>query len=196
MGYGDSGAPDAGVVSTEERKDAAPGLPGRQDAAAQLKTEEVVVDAPEGMVAFVAAAEFANNDYLVEAGKLIEAPFTAGTTPGMIPIVKREGDVWAKFTSSVLTTDNPKVIKWCDEHPKICRRTSDPTTKSWVTLKELQARKANREQLLDTSEMDADEAFPPNLVDNLREQAAKSGSVGDELVERAEQERAAASPSA
>jgi hypothetical protein len=195
MGYGNSGAPAEGVVTPAERNEAAPGLPGRQEAAEQLKTTEVAVEAPEGMVAFVAAAEHANSDYLVEAGKLVKAPFTAGTTPGMIPIVKRDGDVWAKFTSGVLTTDDPKVIKWCDEHPTICRRSDDPTTKSWATLKELQARKSNREQLLDTSEMDADEAFPPNLVNNLREQAAKPGSSGDQLVERAEQERAAASPS-
>jgi hypothetical protein len=68
-------------------------------------------------------------------------------------------------------------------------------TKGWATLKELEARKANREKLLDASDMDADKTFPPGLVDNLREQAAKPGSSGDQLVEQAEQELAATEPS-
>jgi hypothetical protein len=194
--YGNSGAPEAGVVTPQQRGEVTGALPDRQGAATQLQTEEVTASPiEEGLVGFVAAAEHATSDWLVEAGKLVKAPIPAGSTSGIVPLVRRDGDVWAKFSNGVLVTKDPKVIKWCDEHSKICRRSSDPVTKGWATLKELEARKANREKLLDASEMNADETFPPGLVDNLREQAAKPGSSGDQLVGQAEQELAATEPS-
>ncbi len=185
-GFGDSGAPSAGEVDSAERADATDGVQGRKQASAKFQSEEAVALVDEGLVAYVAAEEHANSRWLVVPGKAIAAPITAGGTPGMIPLVRREGDVWAKFINGVMVTDNADVIEWCKNHTKICRRSDDPMTKSWATLKSLQARRANRERLLDSSEMDADEAFPAGMIGSLQEQAAKSGSPGAAAVESAE----------
>jgi hypothetical protein len=183
MGYGDSGAPIEGVVSPEERTEHQTDASGAQAANQQFQSEEVKVAPDSGLVAFVAAAEYANRDHLVVQGKPVYRPQEGATSPWMR---SRDGDVWAKFVEGILVTDDLQVIEWCDAHPKICRRSDDPMTKSWATLKELQARRANREQLLDPSTMDADESFPPHLMDAAREQAAKPDSPGGRLVESAE----------
>jgi hypothetical protein len=60
-------------------------------------------------------------------------------------------------------------------------------TKGWATLKELQARKSNRERLVDPTELDADASYPVGGHGNaLAEQAAKPNSTGSKLVEAAE----------
>ena len=184
--YGNSGAPVEGTIAPEERRAAVGDVPATQAAHQTFQEETVAAPVDEALVSYVAAGEYANRDFLVVAGKPVAIPITAGSTPGVIPLIKREGDVWAKFSSGVLVTDDPRVIKWCDEHPTICRRSDDPMTKGWSTLKELQTRRANREQLLDPTSMDADESFPPNMMDGLREQAAKPDSPGGKLVESAE----------
>lgn len=200
--YDGSGAPEAGVVSPEARREAREDDADAQGAAQHFQREEVVVPPEEGLVAYVAAGEYANATYLIKAGEPVKAPLQAGGTIGIVPLVKRESDVWAKFINGVLVTDKPEVIKWCDEHPTICRRSDDPATKAWATLKDLQTHRANRERLHDPSEMDADASFPAGLTDNLREQAAKPGSPGGRAVESAEitkqsveRERAASDPS-
>ena len=190
-GYGDSGVPREGEVSAETQQAVAKENKGSVDAAASFDKEESVAVVDEGLVAYVAAAEYANSRWLVVPGKAIAAPITAGGTPGMIPLVRREGDIWAKFVNGVMVTEDLAVIAWCDERTDICRRTSDPMTKSWATLKSLQARLANRDRLLDTSELNADEAFPAGMVDHIAAQAAKSGSPGAKVVERAETTRQA-----
>lgn len=199
MGYGDSGAPAEGTVSPEARKEALGDMPGARSASQQFGGEEIEAPADSNLVAYVAAAEHANLEKLVKAGNPIAAPMSASGPTGVIPLMKREGDVWAKFVNGILVTDDPVVIKWCDENPSICRRESDPMTKGWATLNELSVQKANRDQLVDPSDMNADETFPPGVVgdDNLREQAAKPDSTGGQLVksarlsrEAAEQERA------
>lgn len=187
--YGDSGAPVAGEVAPQAKQEARGDLQGRQAASEQLGEEKIDVTVEEGQVAYVAAAEHSNSAHLVEAGTLVKTALAPGNTSGIVPLVTREGDVWAKFINGVLVTDDSKVIAWCDEHTKICRRTTDPATKGWATLKDLSARKANREQLIDPSEMNADDTFPVGMVDNLRAEAAKAGSPGSDLVEAAETSR-------
>jgi len=191
MGFGNSGAPEAGAPSQQERQD----LPDNQAAtaaASTLEKQELAVPIEdEGMVAYVAAAQHANSRWLVHPGEVVKAAIAAGVTTGIIPLVKRDGDIWAKFVNGVMVTDDPAIIKWCGENTDKCRRSDDPMTKGWATLKNLQARKANREQLVDPSEMNADEAFPADLTEHLKSQAAKSGSAGDELVKNAERTKEA-----
>ncbi len=186
MGFGNSGAPEAGVVSPEQRQADAPDAQGAAAAAGKLDKDTIAVEADDGLVSYVAAAQHANSRWLVKAGEVVKTAIPAGVTTGIIPLVKREGDIWAKFINGVMVTDDPVVIDWCASHTTICRRSDDPSTKGWATLKGLQARKANREQLIDASEMDADEAFPADLTSHIRNEAAKSGSPGSDAVENAE----------
>ena len=179
-------APVAGTVSASERQDAHADLPGTQEAAQILGKEDTVVPADDGLVAFVAAEEFANSKWLVKAGTVVEAPPQVGGTIGIIPAVTRKGDIWVKFVNSVFVTDNPDAIQWCEENSTICRPESDPATKAWATLKSLQTRRANRERLLDPTEMDADQSFPVGSGKSaLQEQVASPDSVGGKAVESA-----------
>ena len=184
--YGDSGAPQEGAPEQKERLDA-PDASAAAQAASGLEKEDIVVDIePEGLIAYVASAEHANSRWLVKSGKVISTAVPAGVTTSIIPLVTRQGDIWAKFVNGVMVTEDPDVIQWCSDNTDKCRRSDDPMTKGWATLKNLQARKANREQLVDPSEMNADESFPAGLVDHVKQQAAKPGSAGYEAVKNAE----------
>ena len=189
--YGDSGAPVAGSVSDEERAATADSPAERAANATLLK--ENIAPPEEGVYAYVACDEFANSRFLVKAGEPSKTAPVAGSTSGIIPLINRIGDVWAVFTAGILVTEDPLVIAWCEAHPKRCRRSDDPMTKSWATLKGLSTDKANRERLVPTDEIDADEAFPPHARDNdLAAQAAKDGSVGAMQVQNAENSRQSA----
>ncbi|KKN83855.1 hypothetical protein LCGC14_0295080 [marine sediment metagenome] len=190
--YGNSGAPTGGEVSSEQRQEATKDAPGAKAAHQQFEQEEVVAPTEESLVAYVAAGEHANSKFLVKAGVVIKAPMTANTPLGMTPLSSREGDVWAKFVNGVMVTDDPLVIKWCSERPAICRRSDDPLTKSWATIKDLQTKKANRELLIDPSAMDADEDFPAGTFDHSRGQGAKEDSPGGKAVAAAELSRLSA----
>lgn len=191
--YGNSGAPTLEPVTQAERRAATEGLEGRKVAATGL--EGVAVAPPptelEGYRSFVAAREYANAVFLVKEGKLIEAPLAMGMTPGVKPLVRREGDKMAAFRGGILVTDDPDLIAWCLAHPKVCRPSEDPMTKGWATMKDMQTPLANRDALVDASQFDADETFPPGLADRLagQAQAAKVGSAGAEAVEAAETAR-------
>jgi len=183
--FGNSGAPAAGSVTAEERAGSTSSPEERSANAGLLK--EKINPAPEGVVAYVASDEFANSRFLVKAGEITKAPPAAGSTSGIIPLVNRIGDVWAVFTAGILVTDDPLVIAWCEANTKKCRRSDDPMTKSWATLRALSTDKANRERLVPTDEIDADAAFPPHALDtDLAAQAAKEGSAGAEQVRNAE----------
>ena len=189
--FGDSGAPIGGSVTAEQRDEATSSPAERSANAALLK--ENIDPAPEGVVAYVASDEFANSRFLVKAGEYSKTAPVAGSTSGIIPLVNRIGDIWAVFTAGILVTDDPLVIQWCEDHPTKCRRSDDPMTKSWATLKALSTDKANRERLVPTDEIDADAAFPPHALDNaLAAQAAKEGSAGAEQVRNAEISRQSA----
>lgn len=185
QGYGDSGAPEMGTVTAEEKAADRPDSQGSVAAAGLLDKEDIAVEADDGLVSYVASDEHANSRWLVKPGDAIKTAIPAGVTTGIIPLVKREGDIWAKFVNGVMVTDVPEVIEWCSKNTDKCRRSDDPMTKGWATLKSLQARRANREQLVDPSEMNADEAFPADLAEHIA-QAAKSGSAGADAVDNAE----------
>ena len=182
--YGNSGAPTEGTVKPEERAAATEHVTGTKTATEQFSDEIVQAPGNPELVAFVASSEHANRDWLVVQGTPVYKKEEGATSPGMR---SRDGDVWAKFVDGILVTDDPRVIAWCDENTKICRRADDPMTKSWATIKALQARRANREQILDSSEMDADASFPVGGAGELvtKAEAAKSNSAGDTLVESA-----------
>jgi hypothetical protein len=93
---------------------------------------------PEGVRSFVAPAH-PNGKFMVKPGKLIQAPSPDGPRD-----IRREGDIWAKFSGGVLITDEPEVIAWCEKHPDICRDAFDPQTEVWVALREAQRETATR----------------------------------------------------
>lgn len=188
---GSSSAPVAGSVTTEERVEATSSPEERAINDALLK--ENIAPPPDGVYAYVASDEFANSRFLVKAGDPIKSPTSPGEGSGIIKLVKREGDVWAIFTAGILVTEDPLVIQWCEDNPTKCRRSDDPMTKSWATMKGLSTDKANRERLVPTDEIDADAAFPPHALDTaLAAQAAKEGSAGAEQVRNAEISRQSA----
>ncbi len=190
-GYGDSRAPTAGSVTAEEREKST-ASPDERAASASLLKEEIAPP-DDGVFAYVASDEFANSRFLVKAGEYTKAAPAAGSTSGIVPLVNRVGDVWAIFTAGILVTDDPLVIAWCEDHPTRCRRSDDPMTKSWATLKALSTDKANRERLVPADEIDADAAFPPHALDTaLAAQAAREGSAGAEQVKNAEISRQSA----
>ena len=179
----DSGAPAAGTVTAEERTEMMKAAEGTQEAAQKLSGEQAEVPMEEGYVDYVAAPEFANSKFLVKAGTEVRTPHEGVNSPGAR---SRDGDIMAKFTNGVLVTKDPAVITWCDANPTKCRRGDHPFTKGWATLKEASTKRANRDAVEDASTMDADATFPPGGLDDLRSQAAKSGSVGDEAVKSAQ----------
>ncbi|KKK84885.1 hypothetical protein LCGC14_2778860 [marine sediment metagenome] len=177
-----SGAPEEGTVTAEQRQEAAAAVEGTQQAAGILSGDQIEAHMDEEYISFVAAPEHANDKILVKAGTEVRTPQEGTHSPG---VRTRDGDIKARFTNGVLVTKDPVVIKWCDEHPSICRRADGQFTRSWATLKEMATRRANRDPLEDASNMSADEAFPSGGLDDLRAEAAKTGSIGDNAVENA-----------
>lgn len=178
----DSGAPVEGTVTQEQRQAVAEAETGTQEAASKLRGETIEATMGEEYISFVAAPEHANDKVLIKAGVEVRTPQEGTHSPG---VRSRDGDIKAKFSNGVLVTKDPEVIKWCDDNPSICRRADEPLTPSWVTLKEMTTRRANRDPMEDASHMDADKAFPPGGVETLRAEAAKTGSAGADAVENA-----------
>ncbi len=159
---------------------------GRQEAADKLG-EVVLVKAPEASQyrTYVAAAQYANNKFLAKTGTPVKAPIVAGSTSGIIPLITRDGDVWAKFANGILTTKDPDVIAWCEEHPSVCRDANDPRTPGWATLKEFQTVKSTRDASLEGG-IDVDKlAFPDLGKFEEALAASSSGDAGNTLVEAA-----------
>lgn len=179
-----------GEVSSQQRAEALKGLDERKAAAATLEQQKVAPPPAElqGHKGFVAAREYANATFLVKPGKPVPTPIVAGMPVGIQPLARREGDVWASFNGGVLVTDDPVIIQWCLDHPKVCRPSDDPMTKGWATIKDMQARLSNRDPIVDSSQLDADETFPPDMMERLasQAQAAKVGSPGADAVDAAE----------
>jgi hypothetical protein len=156
----------------------------------------------EGYRTFTCAREYANSRFLIP-GTPVPAPMVAGTPIGIKPLSHREGDVWVQFSNGVLVTKELAVIKWCAEHPKICRDAKDPRTPGWVAMKDMQARIATRDATL-PGDVDVDGmAFPdvPGLeaalgasksLGGAEAQAQVESALTDkEKLEKVEQERAA-----
>lgn len=156
----DSGAPILGSLTAEERASAAP-EEGRIKAAEALEKEGFPGSNEAesmGYRTFVAAREHSQGRFLVKPGKLVTIAPLPGSTPGILPAITREGDVWASFSGGVLTTNDERVIAWCENHPKVCRDATNPTTPGWAALKDLQARVATRDVTL-PPDVDVDAMF-------------------------------------
>ena len=192
---GDSGAPTIGPVDAQERAAVLGGAEERRDAATRFAQEKTAPPPAElaEYKSFVAAREYANATFLAVAGKPVPLPpaFAAGSS--IQPLARRDGDKWAKFVGGILVTNDPDIISWCIGHPQVCRDSDDKMTKGWATIKDMQARLSNRDALVDASQLDADETFPPNMAETLLAQAnaAKAGSAGADVVEAAESSREA-----
>lgn len=175
----------------------------RQGASEDLQSKDTIA-APEAEAykTFVSAEEFHNTRFLAHPGEAVRAPILAGSTSGIVPLITREGDLFAEFHSGVLVTKVPEVIAWCQKHPSVCRDATDPRTPGWATLKAMQASKANREAALG-QEINVDAmAFPdipgadPAAVaavpagGDVGQQAVASALNTQEKLERVETERA------
>lgn len=193
-------APVLGTAEDQARQ-AAEADSLRKEASANLQAGESIETHPEAKEyrTFVAAEEHHNTRFLAQAGTPVKAPVLAGSTSGIIPLITREGDIFAEFTSGVLVTKVPEVITWCEAHPQVCRDATDPRTPSWATLKAMQVSKANREAALGR-EIDVDAMAFPELpgIDgavpsggDVGTQAVASALNTQEKLEKVESERAA-----
>jgi len=105
--------------------------------AAKVETEKRVFVSPEQL----------NSEFLVVAGELVTAG--ANAFSGGLPIaMRRDGDVFAKFTNGILATDDPDIIAWCEANPDICRDAADPQTEAWAMLKDMQLETSSKESTL------------------------------------------------
>lgn len=136
----------------------------------ETSTEDRVRAAMQaGFRCFVAPA-FVNSKFLAKAGK----PVNVTTPDGRKFTREREGDIWVKFSGGQLITDDPELIKWCVEHPNVCRDVADPQTDAWATIVEAQQ---------ETSTKGA--AIPKSLSVESILKGETTGIVGDSLVARA-----------
>ncbi len=176
----ESGAP-LRDVTTAQRQAGSGDSTARREVSTQFAKEEIGSfdeAIAQGYRTFVAAKQFENHKFLVVVGTNIVAAPHAGTPIGVQPIVRREGDVWARFTNGVLVTNEDKVISWCEEHPKMCRDAADPRTGPWATLKEMQTQTPSREVTLENS-FDVDAAIFPDIPEE-QEAFARAASAASE----------------
>jgi len=132
----------------------------------------------KGYVAYVTYDAHLNTEFMVEPGTPVKLPPSPYTPPGVVSISHREGDVVARFVGGILTTNDPQVIDWCDNHPTICRPAADPRTKGWLALKNTQVATSTREA--QNHDLDADELMfgsgaPDGRGDRVMAPGADSG---------------------
>ena len=150
-----------------------PDAPVAKEIRAQTQEQDITVEEAEtlGFRTFFAQRAHANTDFIVVRGEDVHFPVQAGMPPGIQPVGRRDGDVHAQFVNSVLVTDDPRVIKWCEDHPKVCRDANDKRTPGWAALKEMQVNLANREAQL-PEDFDVDETMFPEALEGVGEQLA------------------------
>ncbi len=179
----DSGAPNVDP-NVEQRQFMLEGQGARKDSAEGLEQVNLKEDPDlRGFRAFVSTAAHANTRILVnpDGAKVVNASPVAGAPLGLIPSVRRDGDIWADFTEGVLVTKDPQVIAWCEANAKICRDASDPRTKMWVQMKNMQTQTPSRDVTLDpTIDVDA-ELFPEGFDLTPR----KADASGDDTISSA-----------
>jgi len=183
MGSVDSGARVADL-SDAERAAMFDSVGNRKTASEDFEQVDKgsIKESPElrGFRAFVSTAAHANTKILVnpKGAKVVNAAPVAGAPLGLIPSIRRDGDIFANFTEGVLVTKDPQVIAWCEANPSICRDASDPRTRMWVSMKNMQTQTPSRDVTLDpTIDVDA-ELFPEGFDLTPREADAS----GDDAV--------------
>ncbi len=76
---------------------------------------------------------------------------------------QREHDVWIEFIGGSFVTNDPVAIKWCEDHPAICRDVADPMTSTWYMMRLAQTPLASRPASL-PPETDVDAALGGDLT--------------------------------
>lgn len=90
---------------------------------------------------FVAPAH-QNEKILVKAGTPITRPNPAAA---MDMVIRRDGDIWARFQDGILSTEEPEVIAWCEAHSNFCRDAEHPQTRAWAVMTEAQMETSTQE---------------------------------------------------
>ncbi len=75
----------------------------------------------------------------------------------------RKNDVFIEFIGGSFVTNDPRAIKWCEDHPAICRDVADPMTSTWYMMKLGQTALASRPASL-PPEVDIDAALGGDLT--------------------------------
>lgn len=144
----------------EEEQRAQKELQDAQDALSKArKAGKTDLPPIQGYRGFAAPIE-QNSRILVKPGKLVQ--IRDASSPTGMRDASRQGDKFAHFTNGVLVTDDPDIIKWCEEHPKTCRDVEDPMTSTWYMMRSAQIATKNREATL-PSEVNVDAALAGDL---------------------------------
>ncbi len=159
---------DAPVLSPPQDQPKNEDRPAVDEIRKQTEQEQITVEEAQnlGFRTFFACKEYANKRFLVTPGKVATFPLQPGMPPGITPVGRRDGDIWAQFVNGVLVTDDADVIAFCLAHPQVCRDANDVRTPGWAALKELQVKLNNREVAL-PKDMDVDSMMYPEGVDQV-----------------------------
>lgn len=71
-------------------------------------------ETPNGIRTFISPTH-TNGKFLARPGVVVEAPFQTASL-GMRPAIERTGDVFVKFSSGVISTEDPVIIEWLEAH--------------------------------------------------------------------------------
>ena len=86
------------------------------DAAAKLREKASTLNRglPSGFRTFI-SPQYPNGKFLAVPGRVIMAPFQSAMI-GLQPAVSRDGDIWVRFNSGVITTEDPQEIAFLEAH--------------------------------------------------------------------------------
>lgn len=136
---------DAAPATQEEIDAAAASHEADQEAADALEKakEQEKLDLPdiEGYRGFVAPVE-RNTRFLAVRGEVVQLRDQNSATGKRD--TQRQGDKWVEFHNGSFTTSDPDLIKWCEEHPNICRDSADPKTSLWFQIRFAQTKTSRR----------------------------------------------------
>lgn len=130
-----------------------------------------------------------NDSFLVVTGATVKAPMQMSSVMGIEPHIRRDGDVWATFSSGVCSTEDPIILAWLEAHSGdavahgeyhreqgsnvqcgtpvgLCRE-NGPGVAQWAELKLGQLPLANRPQNI-SPDLDVDAIFRGDYNTNKR----------------------------
>ena len=208
-----AGNSDSPELTEEERKagvaQASATIKAQEEAAAGIKeaARSGRRPPPETTLRVFLSPKEPNTTFLVEAGKMIS--FRDPNSPTGQRDARRDGDVFARFVSGVLATDDPVVIEWCEGHGPdaaahkeyhrkvgtdartcqagvgLCCDAQDEQAEVWAEFKSAQVPTATREATMPTG-IDVDTILTGGKI------KGHTGGEGTRLVQAAEATRKAA----
>lgn len=176
----------------------------------QLAAEGRVAPAEHGReMRYFISPHYPNSKWLAVVGTVIYATAPTGSIQVQAPAVRRDGDVWVRFTSGVCATDNEATIEWLVAHsgdpeahvafhrahnsdPRACGapiglcREQGQATQDWYEMKQAQIPLATRPVALNP-DINVDQYI------SVGGSSAKTNSGVDRIIENsqaAERERA------